>query len=200
MTRSPVPEPRTEQQIVREIRGRLFEAAWRLDDREWLDPKVVSQILDDVEREAALAQPQTTRESIERAYFAGYADGEAGNKENAEPYVQWAQPQAGAGLDALLVRCRSHIESIEESYLGDLRSTVAGAALLAEVDAALSARSPLGDTLTEYRQERAARSAAGEAPEDLSLADYRDQDGTDAGLPVYQGGRVIARYPTEAGS
>lgn len=36
--------------VVREIRGRLFEAAWRRDDREWLDPKIVSRILDEVEQ------------------------------------------------------------------------------------------------------------------------------------------------------
>jgi hypothetical protein len=44
------------QQVVREIRGRLFEAAWRRDGKEWLDPKVTSRILDEVE--AALASPE----------------------------------------------------------------------------------------------------------------------------------------------
>jgi hypothetical protein len=35
--------------VVKWIRGRLFEAAWRKADGEWLDPKVTSAILDEVE-------------------------------------------------------------------------------------------------------------------------------------------------------
>lgn len=45
------------QLAVREIRGRLFEAAWRQDGREWLDPKVTSDILDAIASDASVPEP-----------------------------------------------------------------------------------------------------------------------------------------------